>query len=385
VPFGVKELEQCAGLRHTRGSLLYRDISPSDRDSFQVARLRGAGAIPVGTTAASEFGMDSVTSTRLWGTTRNPWDLDLTPGGSSGGSAAAVCARLVPFATGSDAGGSIRQPAAFCGLTGFKPTYGLVPRRETDTSAVDTAGVLTTTVLETARVLDVTAGEHPFDRSSLRAPVPGFEAACHAAELPSLSLCWSDLGYIAEREVVRVAHEAAQRLAEALGVELEERQVTLPTPFPIWVAPVALELRSRLEAEDVWPARIDELCEMTRELVAMAPDPTPARLFEAAERRAEFERRVAEAFTDVDIMLTPTNCTQPFAAAGPWPSEVDGQDVEEQTTDAYEMLANLTGRPALSVPAGLSDQGLPVGLQLMGRRQDDRNVLALGHLYEKHS
>ena len=347
---------------------------------MQVARLRGAGAIPVGVTAASEFGMDSVTSTRLWGTTRNPLNLDLTPGGSSGGSAAAVCAGLVAFATGSDAGGSIRQPAAFCGLAGFKPTYGLVPRREIDTSALDTAGVLTATVLETARVLDVTAGAHPLDRASLRVPTPGFEAACRDAELPSLSLCWSDLGYIAERDVVRVAHAAAKRLAAALGVELEERQVTLPSPFPIWVEPAALELRGRLEAESIWPARIDELCEMTRELVAMAPDPTPARMYEAACRRAEFERALAEAFVDVDIMLTPTNCTQPFGAAGPWPTEVDGRNVEEQTTDAYEMLANLSGRPALSVPAGLSERGLPVGLQLMGRRQDDRTVLALGHL-----
>lgn len=148
VPFGVKDLENCAGMPTSHGSLLYKGGPPAAFDSPMVARMRAAGAIPVGKTAASEFGMDSATTTRAWGTTRNPWNPARTPGGSSGGSGAAVSAGMMPFCTGSDGGGSIRSPAAFCGLVGLKCSHGRIP--SASGSDVSTPGVLTTTVADTA-------------------------------------------------------------------------------------------------------------------------------------------------------------------------------------------------------------------------------------------
>ena len=158
VPFGVKDLEDCAGMPTSHGSLLYKDRPPVAEDSIHVARLRAAGAVPVGKTAAPEFGTVAFTHTKAWGTTRNPWDTERTPGGSSGGTAAAVAAGLVPFGTASDGGGSTRIPAAFSGLVGMKPSHGRIPHPPASTSQTSVYGALTTTVADAARHLDVVPG-----------------------------------------------------------------------------------------------------------------------------------------------------------------------------------------------------------------------------------
>src|SRR5437868_11933786 len=155
VPFGVKDLEDCAGMPTSQGSLLYKGRPPVSEDSVHVSRLRAAGAVPVGKTAAPEFGVTAFTHTKAWGTTRNPWDVTRTPGGSSGGSAAAVAAGLVPFCTASDGGGSTRIPAAFTGLVGLKASYGRIPHERAALSETSCFGALTTTVRDAARHLDV--------------------------------------------------------------------------------------------------------------------------------------------------------------------------------------------------------------------------------------
>src|SRR5438309_6945327 len=170
VPFGVKDLEDCAGMPTSQGSLLYKGRPPVEDDSVHVARLRAAGAVPVGKTAAPEFGSTCFTDTKAWGTTRNPWDPTRTPGGSSGGSAAAVAAGLVPFCTASDGGGSTRIPAAFCGLVGMKPSHGRIPHPKMGASETAVFGLLTTTVADSARHLDVVAGPDDHDRTSLPSP-----------------------------------------------------------------------------------------------------------------------------------------------------------------------------------------------------------------------
>jgi aspartyl-tRNA(Asn)/glutamyl-tRNA(Gln) amidotransferase subunit A len=167
VPFGVKDLEHCAGMPTSYGSLLYKGRPPAASDSVPVARMRAAGAIPVGKTAAPEFGAVALTDTRAWGTTRNPWDPKRTPGGSSGGSAAAVASGMVPIATASDGGGSIRIPAAFSGLLGFKPSFGRIPHPDNQPSTTSVFGCLATTVADAARHLDVVAGPSDLDRFSL--------------------------------------------------------------------------------------------------------------------------------------------------------------------------------------------------------------------------
>ena len=182
---------------------------------MHIARLRAAGAVPVGMVASAEFGMDGVTHTLAFGTTRNPWNLERTPSGSSGGSAAAVAAGMVPLATASDAGGSIRCPAHYCGLVGLKPSHGRIAR---DDGASDraTLGALTTTVADTARYLDVVAGPHLADRMSLPAPTVRYESAIETLETAGLRAAWSlDLGYApVEPEVAALVEAAARRLVE---------------------------------------------------------------------------------------------------------------------------------------------------------------------------
>src|SRR5881394_3318776 len=166
VPFGVKDLEDCAGMPTSQGSLLYKGRGPVANDSIHVSRLRAAGAVPVGKTAAPEFGSYAFTDSLAWGTTRNPWNPERTPGGSSGGSSAAVAAGMVPFCTAGDGGGSIRIPAAFSGLVGLKPSFGRIPHERSAPSETSCYGALTTTVRDAARHLDVAAGPDDKDRAS---------------------------------------------------------------------------------------------------------------------------------------------------------------------------------------------------------------------------
>src|SRR5207248_5973816 len=196
VPFGVKDLEDCAGMPTSHGSLLYKGRPPVAADSAHVRRLRASGAVPVGKTAAPEFGITAFTHTKAWGTTRNPWDPTRTPGGSSGGSAAAVAAGMVPFCTASDGGGSTRIPAAFTGLVGLKASYGRIPHPRPTPSETSCFGALTTAVRDAARHLDVAAGPDDKDRASLPPPAVSFERAIEDLDVGGLRALWSpDMGY----------------------------------------------------------------------------------------------------------------------------------------------------------------------------------------------
>src|SRR5205823_11644205 len=212
VPFGVKDLEDCAGLPTSHGSLLYKGRPPVAADSIHVGRLRAAGAVPVGKTAAPEFGAIAYTSTPAWGTTRNPWNLERTPGGSSGGSAAAVAAGLVPFCTASDGGGSTRIPASFTGLFGMKPSYGRIPHPRAALSQTTCVGALTTTVADAARHLDVAAGPDDRDRASLPPPTVSYERAAEELDVGGLRALWSpDMGYaVVVPEIEGLARSAAE-------------------------------------------------------------------------------------------------------------------------------------------------------------------------------
>ncbi|HET9558911.1 MAG TPA: amidase family protein, partial [Actinomycetota bacterium] len=230
VPFGVKDLEDCAGMPTSQGSLPYMGRGGVAADSVHVARLRAAGAVPVGKTAAPEFGTLNFTKTKAWGVTRSPWNLDRTPGGSSGGSAAAVAAGLVPMATASDGGGSTRIPAAFSGLVGMKPSHGRIPHPGPQDSQTSVYGLLTTTVAESARHLDVAAGPDDRDRLSLPSPTVGYESAIETAEVAGLRARWSpDMGFATvDPEVLDIAGGAAEELASAAGLVIDEDPVHLP-------------------------------------------------------------------------------------------------------------------------------------------------------------
>ena len=265
VPFGVKDLEDCAGMPTSQGSLLYKGRPAVDEDSVHVARLRAAGAVPVGKTAAPEFGATCFTSTKAWGTTRNPWDPARTPGGSSGGSAAAVAAGMVPFCTASDGGGSTRIPAAFAGLLGLKPSYGRIPHPRNSVSMTSVYGALVTTVADAARHLDVVAGPDDRDKASLPPSTTSYERAIEELDVTGVRAGWSDdMGYaVVDPEVLAIAREAAEVLVEAAGLRLVDRAFAPTNPLKTWLTSGACDLWQDLE-RGMWPERADDLTSLVR-------------------------------------------------------------------------------------------------------------------------
>ena len=385
VPFGVKDIENCAGMPTSFGSLAYADAPPATSDDPNVARLRRAGAVPVGKTATPEFAFDSITDTPMWGTTRNPWDLAKTPGGSSGGSAAAVSAGMVAFATGTDEGGSVRSPAAFCGLVGLKPTHGLVARLD-GSSDTNTMSVLATTVRDTARLLDVVSARDDVDKMSQTSPWLGtLERRLDLALRPNLRAAWSrDLGYApVDPEVAHIAAEAAATLAQAARFELQRAAVVFTNANDAWMPIVSHRIRSRLEYLDIWPRFADQMSATPRQWLEQFGAPSLREYGEALVLRDRIETEVSAFFSEYDLLMTPTVACPAFDAQGPIPAIIDGRDATATGAEAFTMLANLAWVPAISVPAGLTRSGLPVGLQIIGRRWTDDLLLQLALVMER--
>jgi aspartyl-tRNA(Asn)/glutamyl-tRNA(Gln) amidotransferase subunit A len=384
VPIGVKDLEPVAGMPHTFGSRAYAG-NIAERDSVQVSRLRAAGVVILGKTNTPEFGYKGFTENQLFGPSRNPWNPERTPGGSSGGSAVAVTAGMVALCTASDGGGSIRIPAAFCGCYGIKPSAGRIPRAgETAPawSTHSTLGPVSRTVRDAGRYLDVTAGPHPNDCDCLDAPPGGYEAAAMAAAPRLRRLAWSpDLGYApVEPEVVRVARSAAQALADAVGAELVEAAPGFAEPLGAWyamAAPGDLLILERMTDE--------QRALLERGFVAFAEQARQLSGYDVAaalEERHQVNRILSAFFEEYDLLLTPTVACTAFKAEGPPPAAIGGAEVGPAGYIPFTPPFNLTGHPAASLPAGLAADGLPVGLQVVGPRQADKLVLTVSAAYE---
>jgi aspartyl-tRNA(Asn)/glutamyl-tRNA(Gln) amidotransferase subunit A len=375
VPFGVKDLDDCAGMPTSHGSLVYKDRGSVEQDSIHVARLRAAGGVPIGKTAAPEFGTLNFTKTKAWGITRNPWDLSRTPGGSSGGSAAAVAAGLTPMSTASDGGGSTRIPAGFSGLVGMKPSHGRIPHPGPSETAVH--GILTTTVADSARHLDVTAGPHDDDRRSLPPAGISYEQAIETLPVAGLRARWSvDLGFVEQvhPEVAALAEAAARRLAEAAALVLDDGEVHLTDPVRTWLSSGAMDLWFSIE-RDMWPDVADDLTRYSRDVFEQTLDYPVSKFARAVQRREQLTLDAAQLFREVDIVLTPTTAVPAFAAEGPPPGGA--------MATPFTMLANLCWNPAISVPAGLTTDGLPVGLQIIAARHQDQLPLRLARIWEQ--
>src|SRR6266403_1726441 len=352
VPVSVKDVLFTRGMRTTGGSRFYADLIP-EHDAVSVGRLKAAGAVLLGKTTTSEFGHKAVTESPLFGVTRNPWNLERTPGGSSGGAAAAVASGCGPIALGSDGGGSVRIPAAFCGLVGLKPSYGRVPLGVgfPGWDHVSHVGPLARSVRDAAAVLDVIAGGDDRDRESLPREPGSYVDAC-AGSIKGLNVAWTpDLGFArVEAEVLEVTGDAAAEFYAAWSDELPAAEERLdPTLVKFIRRGGSITARDYLRAR----ARVAEYWE---------------------EVRAFSER--------FDLLLTPTTAVAPFAAGGKAPREIDGESVSVLGWMPFTYPFNLTGQPAVSVPAGLTADGLPVGLQIVGRRHADRAVLAAAAAYE---
>jgi len=384
VPFSVKDVLFTRGVRTTGGSRLFADAVP-DEDAVAVARLRAAGAVLVGKTNTSEFGHKALTDCPLFGATRNPWNPALTPGGSSGGAAAAVAAGLGPLALGTDGGGSLRIPAAFCGVVGFKPSWGRVPQHPVfpGWELLGVTGPITRTVRDAALVLDVIAGPDDRDRDSLPAEPGSYLAACEAS-VKGLHVAWSpDLGHAAVEPAVQACCEAAAAAFEELGCHVE-------VVSPGWED--AEEVFTTLVSAQFWAAWGDRVAE-----AEAAMDPTLVRFLRRGERVSARDylrarERVGRLWLEVqeflarfDLLLTPTTAVAPFPLEARPPREIAGRPVSVLGWMPFTFLFNLTGQPAASVPAGWTDDGRPVGLQIVGRRHADRTVLAAAAAWEAAS
>ncbi len=391
LPIGIKELEQVAGWPYTEASLVFKD-RVAEFDSTQVQRLRGAGTVLVGQTTASEFGGINCTSTKLHGTTRNPWNQERTPGGSSGGSAAAVAAGLLPLASGSDGGGSIRIPAGFCGLFGLKSTFGRIPKgpKSLQPPLTVVVGCVSRSVRDTARWFDVCNG---FDaRDTLSLPqVGGWEAGLDSFELSGKRAVISvDLGAaIVEPRCAALVTEAAESLIAETGLCRVDVVVDLPAAGLEWAVANAVGLAGDLG--DRYPECEDDL---TPEMKLILNIATHTFNLQGAGRNEmfhiQFNESMADLFEQADFIFCATNPDVAFDAAGPMPTKVGDVDLIATyglnralgNNGALTIPANLTGNPAVSIPVGTVD-GLPVGLQVIGRHHEERLLLDLARISER--
>jgi aspartyl-tRNA(Asn)/glutamyl-tRNA(Gln) amidotransferase subunit A len=365
------------------GSLFHRDDPPETEDSPFIARLRAAGAIPLGKAATAEFGMDGVTHTLAHGTTRNPWNLSRTPSGSSGGSAAAVAGGMVPFCTAGDAGGSTRCPAGYTGTVGLKPSVGRIPRADGFSDRM-CPGVITTTVADTARLLDVAAGPHDRDRMTLPLPGVHYESIIETLPVSGLAAVWSeDLGFApVEPEVAEITRAAARRLVAAAGLRNLEFPVRLTNVYMAANMHLTKRFAAELEQRGILPGNEHLLSPGPRWFLQKAREFTPAQVFEALEKEKRLEREMADLFARVDVLLTPCHATGAFAAEGPLPERIAGKDASETHGDAFAMMASVGWNPSISVPAGQTSEGLPVGLLITTRRHRDDVALRLARILE---
>ncbi|MGP0032081.1 MAG: amidase [Acidimicrobiales bacterium] len=391
VPFGVKELERVQDWPFTDASMIFKDRI-ADHDDTSAARLRATGAVLAVQTTASEFGGINCTSTALHGTTRNPWDHGRTPGGSSGGTAAAVSGGLLPIATGSDGGGSIRIPAGFCGLFGLKATYGRIPRgpRASMTPLTTALGCLTRSVRDTARYFDACNGFDPRDPLSL-SRVGGWEAALGTHDLSGLTVAIvPDLGTARVRgEVAAVVAAASEHLARAAGLRVVDAVPALPPLRGQWA--MAGQVGFVADLGSAYPERVGELsAEMRMGLEGAMSRYNLEKAASIESYRRDLNEAMADLFAQADFVMCSANPDVAFAAEGPPPPTIPGADLIHEigftraimNNAALTAPSNLNGSPAVSLPAGLVDD-LPVGLQVLAGHHREQLLLDLALVAER--
>lgn len=381
VPVHVKDILYVAGSRTTFGSkLLEKNITAEDCPA--VERLRKAGMILIGRTNTPEYGWKGVTDNRVFGITRNPWNTKLTPGGSSGGASAAVAAGLGPVGIGTDGGGSLRIPASFSGVVGFKASFGRVPNWPGSSGAMlRHIGPITRTVGEMAAVLDVLAGPDPRDLLSLPA-----DGAHYAADLDrgirGKRVAYSpDLGYArVEPEVAAICQRAAERFA-ATGAHVEQVRLDWRDPYEAWsvffFGAAAANLEKKL------PTQGDLLDPGLRRVVEDGLRLRGVDFANALAARHDFWEQVRRVYQRFDLLLCPTLAVPPFAVGQDDADPLEGERLSPLQWTRFTYPFNLTGQPAASLPAGWTKSGLPVGLQIVGDRHTDLLVLQAARAWEE--
>ncbi len=401
IPLAIKDVLCTEGVPTTAGSRILENFVPP-YDATVVARLKAAGAILLGKTNTDEFAMGSSTENSAFFTTRNPWDTSRVPGGSSGGSAAAVAAGECLGALGSDTGGSVRQPAAMCGVVGLKPTYGLVSRYGliAFASSLDQVGVLARDVTDAALLLQTIAGHDPRDSTSLDAPLPRYTAAL-SGDVRGMRVGVPQEYFIAGMQPdVEAACRAALDTLAGLGAEVQE--ISLPHTeyvLPVYYLIAPAEASSNLARYDgvryglrVAGDGLTETYEATRgqgfgpevkRRIMLGTYALSAGYYDAYYLKAQKVRTLIKAdfdaaFEQVDLIVAPTTPTTAF----PIGEKVD-DPLRMYLGDVFTLALNLAGICGLSLPCGFDGNGLPIGLQVMGPPLGEETILRLAHAYEQ--
>jgi aspartyl-tRNA(Asn)/glutamyl-tRNA(Gln) amidotransferase subunit A len=402
VPVAVKDVMVTRGVRSTAGSKILSDYIPP-YDCTAVARMEAAGAVVLGKLNCDEFAMGSSNENSAWRPVHNPRDLSRVPGGSSGGSAAAVAADMAVATLGSDTGGSIRQPASFCGVVGLMPTYGRVSRYGliAFASSLDRIGPLTKTVKDAATVLRTIAGRDPMDSTSADVPVPDYVAEM---EKPGrglkLGVAKEYFGEGLDSEVRKSVEAAIQKLAESgceiVPVSLPHTEYAIPTYYIVATAEASSNLARfdgvRYGYRDRDAHTLSEMYRRSRErgfgaevkrrimlgTYALSAGYYEAYYLKAQQVRTLLVRDFEEAFKKVDAILTPTSPTAAFKLG----EKVD-DPLAMYLADVFTVTADLAGIPGISVPCGTTRENLPIGLQILGKHFDEATILRLANTYEQ--
>ncbi len=388
IPTSIKDLEMTSGITTTLGSAMFRDRVP-DMDSVVVERVKSAGAIILGKTNTPEFGLSGTTENRLGDACRNPWDPSRTPGGSSGGAAAALAAGLCTLATGSDGGGSIRIPASFSGVFGIKPSQGRVPRYGgygyPAANHFSQSGPMSRTVADTALLLQVLVGPDARDPVSMRETPPDFGASLEQG-VEGWRIAWSpDLGYAGvDPEVVRVT-EMAARAFEELGAVVEEPNLAIEDPFQaFWDV---FSTASYTSYGHLLDEQREQFTYYGLRAFDHGAEVTGAALSRALLRVDQLRRQMETFFDDYDLLLTPTMAVPAFPV-DERPAVIGGKEVDPFWGYLpFTFPINMTGQTAASVPCGFSEDpdsaGMPVGLHLVGPRGAEARVLQACAAFER--
>jgi amidase len=381
VPAAHKDLVDTAGIRTTLGSPFHRDNVPT-RDALIVTRMRAAGAITVGKTNTPEFGAGSQTFNTVFGATRNPYDLTKTCGGSSGGAAVAVAARMLPIADGSDTGGSLRNPPAFCNVVGLRPSPGRVASESTSWSPLSVAGPIARTVADAALFLSAIAGANPGSPLSIDEDPARFRAPLGKSFKGVRVAWWRGLGGIPFEPEIRRVVDGTRKVFEDLGCNVEEAEPDfsgIDRAFPMLRYVANHSRYAPLVRER--PEWVKDTIKFEVEQAERATGPEISR---AMARQAQMFNQSRQFFERYAYFILPVTQVEPFDVTTPYPTEIAGTAMTSYIDWMRSCwYVTMMSNPAISVPAGFSASGLPVGLQIVGRHRDDLSVLQLAHAFEQ--
>ncbi len=383
IPTSIKDLNLTKGIRTTFGSKIYENYIP-DEDNVCVTRLKEAGIVILGKTNTPEFGYAGITDNKIFGPTKNPWNLYRTSGGSSGGAAAAVSSGISPLALGSDGGGSIRHPATFCGVYGIKPQYGRVPEypKRGVSFFLSQRGPIVRYVEDAALMLDVLKGPYELDRNTLpRQNINYFESIKEKPDKLKIGYTLN-LGYakIIDSDVEKCIVDSVQKF-ESLGWSIEPANLKLKNLFfafvTLYTVCYAYNFKPYLEK---WRDKLDP---DLLKLIDAGMTYSGLNVMKAMAQRIKFYEKMCNVFRKYDILITPTVAIPAFELGMMFPPTINGKGVGPTSWMPFTFPFNMTGHPAATIPCGWSKEGLPIGMQIIGPRFDELTVLQVSKAFEE--